>query len=156
LRCQGQRDTVAWCILVGTWGFEGDNGHVARLSKSEAAKRLGVTRKTLYRHIRQGRILVEPDGTIDTTELLARGYTLDVSTVDQGHGSSQVDTAAYERLIEQLTSERDRLRRELDTASQEKAELLNLLKTLSLPPARNHRGILPRFKAWFWGHPDKS
>jgi hypothetical protein len=129
---------------------------VARLSKSEAAKRLGITRKTLYRHIQQGRITVEPDGMLDTTELLARGYTLDTSPVDQGDRMSQVDTSVYERLIEQLTSERDRIRHDLDTAQAEKAQLLEMIRTLSLPPARVERddsGLLSRFRTWFWGRP---
>lgn len=129
---------------------------MARLSKSEAAKRLGITRKTLYRHIQQGRITVEPDGMLDTTELLARGYTLDTSPVDQGDRMSQVDTSVYERLIEQLTSERDRIRHDLDTAQAEKAQLLEMIRTLSLPPARVERddsGLLSRFRTWFWGRP---
>jgi helix-turn-helix protein len=129
---------------------------VARLSKSEAAKRLGITRKTLYRHIRQGRITVEPDGMLDTTELLARGYTLDTFPVDQGDRMSRVDTSVYERLIEQLTSERDRLRHDLDTAQAEKAQLLEMIRTLSLPPARVERddsGVVLRFRTWFWGRP---
>jgi transcriptional antiterminator len=123
-------------------------GYIARLSKSDTAKRLGVTRKTLYRHIAQGRIIVESDGMIDTTELLARGYTLNGDREGQGNKSIQVDTEPYERLIEVLTSERDRLRRDLDIATQEKAILLDMIRTLSLPPARI--GPLARFREWFW------
>ena len=98
-------------------------GYMARLSKSDTAKRLGVTRKTVYRHIAQWRIVVESDGTIDTTELLTRGYTLNGSPEGQGNKSIQVNTEPYERLIEVLISERDRLRRDLDTAIHEKAML---------------------------------
>jgi hypothetical protein len=140
---------------------------MARLSKTEAARRIGVTRATLYRHISEGRIPVEPDGSIETTELLKRGYSLNVSDETPGRPGRQFETVSAERLIETLERDRDRLIRELDEAKtreavavQEKQALLDLLRTLSLPPARTARdgsgdglGALQRFKAWFWSRP---
>ena len=49
---------------------------MARLSKSDAARTIGVTRQTLYRYLTQGRISASPDGTIDTAELLRAGFEL--------------------------------------------------------------------------------
>jgi excisionase family DNA binding protein len=133
---------------------------MAKLSKAEAARRIGVTRATLYRHIKEGRIPVEADGSIETTELLKRGYTLDASDDTPTGSDRHFDTLSAERVIEILERERERLIQELDaakareaTAVQEKAALLDLLHTLSLPPARVEAGALTRLKLWFWGHP---
>ena len=49
---------------------------MARLSKSDAARTIGVTRQTLYRYLTQGRLSACPDGTIDTAELLRAGFEL--------------------------------------------------------------------------------
>jgi transposase-like protein len=43
---------------------------MARLSKSEAARQLGISRTTLYRLIEHGRLSPTPRGHIDETELV--------------------------------------------------------------------------------------
>jgi hypothetical protein len=133
---------------------------MARLSKTEAARRIGVTRATLYRHIAGGRIPVEPDGSIETTELLKRGYTLNASEETPGRPTKHFETLDIERLIETLERERNRLIQELDdakareaAAQHEKAQLLEMIRVLSLPPARDDSGLLSRFRTWFWGRP---
>jgi hypothetical protein len=42
---------------------------MARLSKAAAARELGISRTTLYKLIRTGKLSVHPDGTIDPAEL---------------------------------------------------------------------------------------
>jgi excisionase family DNA binding protein len=54
---------------------------MARLTKAEAARQLGISRTTLYKLIDQGTLSATPDGLIDTAEL---GHVL--STVDV-HGN---------------------------------------------------------------------
>jgi predicted site-specific integrase-resolvase len=49
---------------------------MAKLSKSDAAKVSGVSRQTLYVYLREGRLSADPDGRIDTAELLRAGFTL--------------------------------------------------------------------------------
>jgi DNA-binding XRE family transcriptional regulator len=49
---------------------------MAKLSKRDAAKTIGVARQTLYAYIKAGRISVDPEGTIDTAELLRAGFVL--------------------------------------------------------------------------------
>ena len=49
---------------------------MAKLSKSDAAKAVGVSRQTLYTYIRDGRISVDSDGLVDTAELLRAGFAL--------------------------------------------------------------------------------
>jgi hypothetical protein len=146
---------------------------MAKLSKAEAARRIGVTRATLYRYISEGRVPVEPDGSIETTELLKRGYTLNASEEIPRRPTRHFETVPAERLIETLERDRDRLIRELEEAKareavavQEKAQLLEMIRTLSLPPAHaewhpaqdvhqvaNNPGVLSRFRTWFWGRP---
>ena len=43
---------------------------MARLSKADAARQLGISRTTLYKRIDQGRVSATPDGLIDETELV--------------------------------------------------------------------------------------
>jgi hypothetical protein len=43
---------------------------MARLTKTEAARQLGISRTTLYKLIDQGKVSATPDGLIDQTELV--------------------------------------------------------------------------------------
>jgi excisionase family DNA binding protein len=43
---------------------------MARLTKTEAARQLGISRTTLYKLIDQDRVSATPDGLIDETELV--------------------------------------------------------------------------------------
>jgi hypothetical protein len=128
---------------------------MARLTIAEAARVAGVARSTLYRAIRDGRLSRDPDGVIDTSELLRAGFTLQNATP---HATLYDDSALHDATrdmnaipapsllhLERLIAT---LERELDAARAREAELLTLLKTLSLPPAR----INPwqRFREWFW------
>src|SRR5262245_22767102 len=56
---------------------------MAKLSISDAARVAGVARSTLHRAIHAGRLSVDPDGHLDTAELLRAGYTLHVATQQQ-------------------------------------------------------------------------
>jgi hypothetical protein len=49
---------------------------MARLYITDAAKVTGVSRVTLFRHIKAGKLTRHPDGTIDTAELQRAGFTL--------------------------------------------------------------------------------
>jgi hypothetical protein len=51
---------------------------MARLTKADAARQLGISRTTLYKLIDQGRLSATPDGLIDTAELGRVVSTLDV------------------------------------------------------------------------------
>jgi hypothetical protein len=49
---------------------------MAKLTKAEAARQMGISRTTLYKLIHAGTLSVHPDGTIDTTELVRAVSTL--------------------------------------------------------------------------------
>jgi hypothetical protein len=53
---------------------------MAQLTISDAARVAGVARSTLHRAIHAGRLSVDPDGRLDTAELLRAGYTLQGDT----------------------------------------------------------------------------
>jgi hypothetical protein len=53
---------------------------MAKLTISDAARVAGVARSTLHRAIHAGRLSVDPDGHLDTAELLRAGYTLQKHT----------------------------------------------------------------------------
>ena len=107
---------------------------MAKLTISDAARVAGVARSTLHRAIKHGRLSVDPDGHVDTAELLRAGYTLHQSTpqatvvalhdaTPRSHGAQQTPSRAEtqaERLLQQerdlLRLERDLLRLEIEAA----------------------------------------
>ena len=54
---------------------------MAKLSISDAARVAGVSRVTLHRYIKAGKLSRTPDGLIDTSELLRLGMVLHPDTV---------------------------------------------------------------------------
>src|SRR5258705_11473557 len=62
---------------------------MAKLTISDAARVAGAARSPLHRAIRTGRLSVDPDGHIDTAELLRAGYTLQRSTQQSAPGALQ-------------------------------------------------------------------
>src|ERR671938_3799 len=50
---------------------------MARLTKADAARQLGIARSTLYKLIDQGAISPAPDGMIDSTELVRAAAVVD-------------------------------------------------------------------------------
>jgi len=63
---------------------------MAKLTITEAARVAGVARSTLHRAIKAGRVTIDPDGHLDTAELLRAGYTLQMQT-HQGHATPLQD-----------------------------------------------------------------
>jgi AcrR family transcriptional regulator len=74
---------------------------MAKLSKVDAAKAAGVSRQTLYTYIKDGRLSVDPDGLIDTAELLRAGFTL--------HTLHEIGRQEVEPVGQRLTSTLDTL-----------------------------------------------
>lgn len=107
---------------------------MAKLTVSDAARVAGVARSTLHRAIRAGRLSVDPDGHIDTAELLRAGYTLQRSVQQSRPGALQdapprssdalqssippepQALSAVHQERDLLRLERDLLRRELEAA----------------------------------------
>jgi len=109
---------------------------MARLTKTGAARQLGIARSTLYKLIDQGAISATPDGMIDSTELV-RAATLvdrlkersrssaDVFAIDtqqrDAHPHRHLADSAHER---PRTDVRERLQTSEDDRSQTSADML--------------------------------
>ena len=145
---------------------------MAKLTLTEAARLTGKGRNTLYRAIRSGALSREPDGTIDTAELLRAGYTLMPPTADveqqerspdtsgtalASHGTvslqALLDVLERERLG--LARERDTLVQELATARERETQFLALLREeqqqrqrLLEAGASRRPGLWARIRAW--------
>ena len=123
---------------------------MAKVTKTDAAKLIGVVRQTIYDYIKQGRISADPDGLIDTSELIRAGFTLRLpdsqQDVGNGHDPTADTTASdthqapqnlvpiskvielYEQRIDTLERElADAKKREEDTARREQ-RLLTMLE----------------------------
>jgi hypothetical protein len=98
---------------------------MAKLTIADASRVAGVARSTLYRAIQTGRLSADPDGHIDTAELLRAGYTLqrsaqqikDVSLQDatpRNANAQQPSSPAATQAFHALQQERDMLRLERD------------------------------------------
>jgi hypothetical protein len=82
-------------------------GAMARLTKSEAARQLGISRTYLYKLINDGHVSPAPDGMIDTVELVRVAPLVD-STKKQSRtsmDSTTVDTDNTEDNTEDVSSE---------------------------------------------------
>jgi len=100
---------------------------MAKLTISDAARVACVARSTLHRAINAGRLSADPDGHLDTAELLRAGYTLQGGTQqvkpEALHDATpRTSDAQHPRLSPEIQSlltvqqERDLLRRELEAA----------------------------------------
>jgi hypothetical protein len=104
---------------------------MARLTLTEASRITGAARSTLYRAIQEGRLTREPDGTIDTVELLRAGFALQPATSEgalQGdatiHNATppiQEEDAPAILYLERLVAT---LERELEAAKTRETQLL--------------------------------
>jgi hypothetical protein len=56
---------------------------MAKVTISDAARLTGVSRVTLHRYIKAGKLRQSPDGKVDTTDLTAAGLSLQVETVTE-------------------------------------------------------------------------
>lgn len=98
---------------------------MAKLSISDAARVAGVSRVTLHRYMKAGKLSRTPDGSIDTTELVRAGFVLHLETLPDDTPVTPVqqyvtspavtppvaaETHAAERMIELLQQQVDDLR----------------------------------------------
>ena len=69
---------------------------MSKHNKTEAAKSIGVVRQTIYDYIKQGRISVDADGLIDTSELIRAGFQLRLpdSPYDVGNGHNTTENTS--------------------------------------------------------------
>ena len=101
---------------------------MAKLTISEASHVARVARSTLHRAIKKGRLTADPDGRIDTAELLRAGYTLQADTHQERnttlHDATGELVDLQHAVIEALQRERDLLQHDLDaTREREQAAL---------------------------------
>ena len=104
---------------------------MARITLTEASRITGAARSTLYRAIQEGRLTREPDGTVDTAELLRAGFTLQHTTSETAlHDEATIHHATDEMYREDASAilylERlvTTLERELEAAKTREAQLL--------------------------------
>lgn len=147
---------------------------MAKVTKTEAARLIGVVRQTIYDYIKQGRISAESDGLIDTSELIRAGFALRLPDSQQDVGNGHETTAnasvsdiqpgpqdlvpiskvieLYEQRITSLEQElADAKKREEDTVQREQ-RLLTMLEQeqrqrqlyLPAPPTKRSGGFLAR------------
>src|SRR5712691_3212458 len=112
---------------------------MAKLTISDAARVTGVSRVTLHRYIKAGKLSRTPDGLIDTAELLRIGLVLQPATVQQPVTVQRPatppatplvtpDTPALEQRIEVLQRELDDARAREQAAREREAMLLQMLQ----------------------------
>ena len=114
------------------------------LTMTQAAQRAGISRSTLYRAIRTGRISVVslPTGKrgIDTAELMRVFGPLQPNTVQKEQSGTSSDIAVMRERCTALQREVEWLRADLADAKNEKKRLLGLLEMRLLQPSQKHKG----------------
>ena len=112
---------------------------MAQLTISDAARVAGVSRVTLHRYIKAGKVSRTPDGLIDTAELLRIGLVLHPDTLQQPVTVQRpvtppatlpvtADTPTLERLIGVFQRELDDARAREQAAREREAMLLQMLQ----------------------------
>ena len=113
------------------------------LSMTQAAQKAGISRSTLYRAIRAGRLSVasQPDGTrgVDTAELIRAFGPLQPDTMQVTHGGTSSDSAVMHERCVMLEREIEWLRAELADAKNEKTRLLGMLEQRLLETTKDKR-----------------
>ena len=113
------------------------------LSMTQAAQQAGISRSTLYRAIRAGRLSVssQPDGSrgVDTAELIRAFGPLQADTGQVTQSRTSSDTAVMRERCAMLEREIEWLRAELVDAKNEKNRLLGLLETRLLETSKGKR-----------------
>lgn len=104
---------------------------MARVTLTDASRITGAARSTLYRAISEGRLTREPDGTVDTAELLRAGFTLQPATSDESlqgeatrHDATSMTPTEEATAILYLERLVATLERELGAAKTREAQLL--------------------------------
>ena len=115
---------------------------MAKLSITDAARVTGVSRVTLHRYIKAGKLSRSADGTVDTAELLRIGLVLHPDTVLQPvtlqrdvtpHETAPVtlpDPATLQQLIGVLQRELDAAHAREEAAREREATLLQMVQQL--------------------------
>jgi hypothetical protein len=123
---------------------------MARLTITEAARVTGVSRVTLHRYIKAGKLSRSADGTIDTAELLRIGLVLQPDTVLQPVSMQRnvtppetspvtsPDPATLQHLITVLQRELDAAHAREEAAREREALLLQMLQQMQ----QQHQRVL--------------
>jgi len=100
---------------------------MAKHTLTQSARITGASRSTLYRAIREGRITRDPEGKIDTSELLRAGFTIRSDTVDTPQVIHEETSRNVQRddMSERLVH---RLERELEDAKARENDLRRMLE----------------------------
>ena len=114
------------------------------LSMTQAAQQAGISRSTLYRAIRAGRLSVasQPNGSrgIDTAELMRVFGPLQAETGQVIQSGTSLDIAVMRERCTVLEREIEWLRAELADAKNEKTRLLGMLEQRLLETTKDkHR-----------------
>jgi hypothetical protein len=115
---------------------------MAKLSISDAARVTGVSRVTLHRYIKAGKLSRSADGTVDTAELLRIGLVLQPDTVlppvnlqrdvtpHETHSVTSPDAATLQQLLTVLQRELEAAHAREEAAREREAALLQMLQQL--------------------------
>ena len=131
---------------------------MANLTKTDAARSIGVSRSTLYSYIKTGRISACSDGTIDTSELLRAGFTLQTPDsqesvqIERTRTPTTPDTSHLSTLVETLQRELAESKEREQAAQVEKSRLLGLLESQQrlLEAGESTNRIRALFRRWFY------
>ena len=114
------------------------------LTMTQAAQKAGISRSTLYRIIRTGRISVvsTPTGKrgIDMAELIRVFGPLQPKTVQREQSGTSSDISVLRERCVSLQREVEWLRADLVDAKNERNRLLGLLETRLLQPSQKYKG----------------
>jgi len=140
---------------------------MARISVAEAVRQFDVSRSTILRRIKNGRLTRHPDGMLDTVDLMLffkfRSPDNNTDTPSDISPDTSTDTVRHTPDIPtdapHLQQVIDVLQQELDTARQEKERLMMLLaqeqqniqRLLTAGTPAPRKGFRDKMRQWWQG-----
>jgi DNA anti-recombination protein RmuC len=134
--------------------MKNQNRTMARISINKASQDFNISRNTIYKHIKQGKITKDSDGKLDTSDLI-RLYGSHVTTQQQ---STIVDSDLY-TTNEQLKQENQQLKQllainemlvnqlqqQIQDLKQDKQHLFNQVEQRLLETRNSNKSLFGRF-----------
>jgi hypothetical protein len=121
---------------------------VAKLTISDASRACGVSRTTIQRAVKAGRLSLDAEHQVDTAELLRLGYTLDAALLhaasQQGKVHAQRDAAAQGRSsVQEGAAEIELrfLRQQYEQIQQERDRLVQQVQQLQMQQAQTQQHL---------------
>lgn len=127
---------------------------MARISINKASLDFNISRNTLYKHIKQGKITKDADGKLDTSDLI-RLYGSHVNSEQSFTGVDNEEFTTIEQLKSEITQLKqllavnemmvNQLQRQVEDLKEDKQQLFSEMVQRRIETEASNKGFLRKF-----------